>query len=116
MGVTATVVHDTLSNKKGSVLEDTWDWYAQDVCGNIWYLGEDTKEFKSGQVVSTEGSWEAGVDGAQAGVAMPASPTVGLSYRQEYYAGQAEDSGSVLSVGEQDRVPLRAFHRCAAHP
>jgi len=108
VGVTATVVHDTLSNN-GSVLEDTWDWYAQDVCGNIWYLGEDTKEFKSGQVVSTEGSWETGVDGAQAGVALPATPAVGQTYRQEYYAGQAEDSGSILSVTEQDRVPYGHF-------
>ena len=59
--------------------------------------------------MSTEGSWEAGVDGAQAGVALPATPSVGLSYRQEYYAGQAEDSASVLSLGEQDRVPYRHF-------
>lgn len=108
VGVDATVVHDTLS-RNGAVLEDTWDWYAQDVCGNVWYLGEDTKEYKAGQVVSTEGSWEAGVDGAQPGVAVPGSPAVGLSYRQEYYAGQAEDSGAILSVTEQNRVPYAHF-------
>ena len=63
--------------KDGEKVEDTFDWYAQDKDGNIWYLGEDTKEYEDGKVVSTEGSWEAGVDGAQAGVIVPAKPEAG---------------------------------------
>ena len=99
LGITVTVVHDQL--KKGSeVVEDTFDWYAQDAQGNLWYMGEDTKEFKNGQVATTEGSWEAGVDGAQPGIILPASPAVGQAYRQEYYAGHAEDNASILSVDE----------------
>ena len=90
LGISATVVHDVVT-QDGSVKEDTLDWYAQDVDGNIWYLGEDTKEYENGVVVSTEGSWEAGVDGAQAGIVLPANPEVGMTYRQEYYAGEAED-------------------------
>ena len=46
--------------------------------GNVWYLGEDTKEYKDGQVSSTKGSWEHGVDGAYAGIIMPAKPRPGL--------------------------------------
>jgi hypothetical protein len=104
-GIEARVVHDVVT-EGGRLVEDTYDWYAQDDDGNVWYLGEDTKEYEDGKVVSTEGSWEAGVDGAQAGVAMPARPRVGLSYRQEHYAGQAEDEARVLSLDEQAEVPF----------
>ncbi len=107
LGIPATVVHDVVS-QDGEVIEDTFDWYAQDKWGNIWYLGEDTKEYDNGKV-STEGSWEAGVDGAQAGVALPGSPEVGQTYRQEYYAGEAEDSGEVLSLDESVEVPFGLF-------
>ncbi|HET6748137.1 MAG TPA: hypothetical protein VFL71_02660, partial [Actinomycetes bacterium] len=86
-----------------------YDWYAQDDKGNIWYLGEDTKEYENGKVSSTEGSWEAGVDGAQPGILLPASPQPGLSYRQEYYKGEAEDAAQVLSVDKQAKVPFGAF-------
>jgi hypothetical protein len=96
LGVTATVVHDTLTiNDEKS--EETDDWYAQDKDGNVWYLGEATKEFdETGKVISTEGSWEAGVDGAVAGIYMPADPQVGQSFAQEFYAGHAEDHFVVL--------------------
>jgi hypothetical protein len=67
------VVHDQVSRDG----EDTYDWYAQDKDGNVWYFGEDTKEFEGGQVVSTEGSWEAGKDGALPGIVMEADPRVG---------------------------------------
>jgi hypothetical protein len=107
-GIEALVVHDVVT-EDGEVKEDTFDWYAQDADGNIWYLGEDTKEFEDGKVVSTEGSWEAGVDGAQAGVLLPADPEVGMRYRQEYYEGEAEDAGEVLSLDEQVRVPYGSF-------
>lgn len=109
--ISATVVHDVVT-EDGSVIEDTLDWYAQDVDGNIWYLGEDTKEYENGVVVSTEGSWEAGVDGAQAGILLPAGPEVGMTYRQEYYAGEAEDRAKVLSLDEHVEVPYGAFDGC----
>ena len=111
LGISATVVHDAVT-ENGSIKEDTLDWYAQDVEGNVWYLGEDTKEYETGQVVSTEGSWEAGVDGAQPGVVVPAAPTAGMTYRQEYYAGQAEDNGKVLSLDEHVEVPYGTFDGC----
>ena len=109
-GVTARVVRDT-ATENGKVIEDTFDWYAQDGRGNVWYLGEDTKEYENGKVVSTKGSWEAGVDGATAGIVMPARPRVGMSYRQEYYRGHAEDRAKILSLGEQAEVPFGHFDR-----
>jgi hypothetical protein len=108
LGLTATVVHD-LATEHGQWVENTFDWYAQDVCGNVWYLGENTKEYEDGVVVSTAGSWEAGVNDAQPGVVMPADPQVGLSYRQEYYAGEAEDAATILSLTEQAQVPYGHF-------
>jgi hypothetical protein len=110
MGIEARVVHDRVTNEQdGSLVEDTYDWYAQDDQGNIWYLGEDTKEYENGKVTSTEGSWQAGVDGAQPGILLPAAPKPGLSYRQEYYKGEAEDAAQVLSVDQQAKVPFGAF-------
>jgi hypothetical protein len=108
LGIDATVVHDVVT-EDGALVENTWDWYAQDKDGNVWYLGERTKEYENGKVVSTEGSWEAGVDGAQPGVIVPGDPEVGLTYRQEYYKGQAEDAAAILSLDEQARVPYGSF-------
>jgi hypothetical protein len=107
-GVTARVVRDVVT-EKGKFVEVTDDWYAQDRRGNIWYLGEATTEYENGKPVSTEGSFEAGVDGAQAGVIMPAHPRPGLRYRQEYYEGHAEDRAKVMSLREQAEVPFGHF-------
>jgi hypothetical protein len=109
-GVTARVVRDTVT-QDGQLVEDTFDWYAQDKDGNIWYLGEDTAEYENGQVSSTEGSWEASVDGAQPGIAIPADPKPGLKYRQEYYKGEAEDNGEVLSTKEMAEVPAGLYKK-----
>ena len=108
MGVTCVVLHDVVS-LDGEVIEDTFDWYAQDRDGNVWYFGEDTKEIENGEVVSTAGSWEAGVDGAQPGIVMLAQPRVGQAYRQEFYEGEAEDMGKVLSLSERAEVPYGSF-------
>jgi hypothetical protein len=107
-GVTARVVRDVAS-EDGEPVEVTEDWYAQDRSGNVWYLGEDTAEYENGRVVSREGSFEAGVDGAQPGVIMPAHPRPGMRYRQEYYAGHAEDRAKVVSRREQAEVPFGHF-------
>jgi hypothetical protein len=109
-GVTARVVHDVVT-EKGRPVEVTDDWYAQDRKGAIWYLGEYTKEYENGRVVSTEGSFEAGVDGARAGIIMPAKPRPGQKYRQEFYAGHAEDRGQIVSLREQAEVPFGHFRR-----
>jgi hypothetical protein len=111
MGISATVVRDIVT-QDGEVIEDTFDWYAQDVDGNIWYMGEDTKEYEDGVVTTTEGSWEAGVDGALAGVLLPGDPQVGMAYRQEYYAGEAEDNGEVLALDAHVEAPYGSFDGC----
>ena len=104
MGVPATVVHDQVFSN-GELAEDTFDWYAQDAAGNVWYFGEDTTEYKNGAVSSTTGSWEAGVDGALPGIVMLAQPTVGTAYHQEYRKGEAEDVGKVIATGDSVTVP-----------
>lgn len=108
LGIAATVVHDVVT-ENGDLKEDTFDWYAQDADGNVWYLGEDTKEYENGKVVTTKGSWEAGVDGAQAGILLPGDPKVGMTYRQEYYAGEAEDRAEIRSLDERVEVPFGSF-------
>ncbi len=105
MGVTCAVIHDVVEDN-GVLIEDTWDWYAQDKDGNVWYFGEATQKFENGKT-STEGSWEHGVDGAKAGVVMWGNPEakIGEMYRQEYYANHAEDWGKVLGVTESATTP-----------
>ena len=96
LGVTTTVVHDRVY-EDGVLTEDTFDWYAQDKQGNVWYFGEDTKELdENGNVVSTEGTWQAGVNGAEPGIVMLAHPHKGDKYQQEFAAGVAEDMAQVL--------------------
>jgi hypothetical protein len=107
-GVTGRIVHDR-ATEDGQIVEDTFDYYAQDAAGNIWYLGEDTTEYENGKPVSKEGSWEAGVDGAQAGIVMLAHPKVGRRYREERYPRHAMDGAKVLSRSEQAQVPFGHF-------
>src|SRR6266516_6084752 len=105
-GVRCTVVSDRLF-LAGRLAERTTDWYAQDKAGNVWYLGEATAELDlAGRVTSTEGSWQAGRQGAQAGIYMTAQPMVGQSRRQEYYKGHAEDHFAVLSLRASVSVPF----------
>jgi hypothetical protein len=107
-GIDATVVHD-VESEDGELVEDTYDWFAQDRWGNVWYLGEDTKEYENGRVISTKGSWTHGVDGAQGGIVMPARPEVGATFRQEYYEGEAEDRAEIVSLDERATVPFGSF-------
>ena len=109
-GVSATVVHDIVY-LDGQIVEETYDWYAQDKGGNVWYLGEAVDNYENGAVVNHDGSWEWGVDGALPGVMMWADPSAHLNeqYYQEYYAGEAEDTGKVLSIDEKVAVPFGSF-------
>jgi hypothetical protein len=107
-GVTARVVRDVVS-ENGVPTEVTDDWYAQDNAGNIWYMGEATTEYVDGKPKTTAGSFEAGVDGAQPGIIMPADPKPGLTYREEYYEGEAEDAARIVSLGEQAEPPAGHF-------
>lgn len=110
-GVRTTVVRDRLY-LSGRLEERTSDWYAQDKKGNVWYFGEATAELdRRGRVTTTEGSWQSGVDGARAGVFMPAHPKAGQSALQEYYKGHAEDHFRVLSLSASVRVPFVATKR-----
>lgn len=104
-GVRARVVHDRVIHG-GRVTERTSDWYAQDKSGTVWYLGEATAELNSkGKVISTEGSFTAGRDGAKGGIFMPANPQVGQSFKQEDLKGQAEDRFKILSLSASVTTP-----------
>jgi hypothetical protein len=107
-GITARVVRDTVRSD-GEVVEDTFDWYAQDSAGNVWYMGEDTAEFENGKIATRAGSFEAGADGALPGIMLPAEPQVGQKYRQEYLKGEAEDNGEVLGLNQLVEVPAGRY-------
>lgn len=110
MGVTTTIMRDTVY-LNGEIREDTYDWFAQDKDGNVWYFGEDVNDYENGVVVSKAGSWEAGVDGALPGIVMYGDPAahLGESYLQEYYAGEAEDTADLLSVRENLEIAFGSF-------
>jgi hypothetical protein len=108
-GVPCVVINDQLS-EAGKLFERTTDYYTQDLQGNVWYFGEATAELDlNGTVTSTEGSWLAGKDGAQPGIFMEAQPVVGHAFRQEYYAGNAEDQYAVVSMASSVKVPYGSF-------
>jgi hypothetical protein len=110
-GVRCTVIDDR-GYVSGKLAERTTDWYAQDRQGNVWYFGESTAELDAkGRVTSTEGTWRAGVDGAKAGIYMPAHPRVGQSYAQEFYKGHAEDHFRVVALAASVSVPYTSSRR-----
>jgi len=111
LGVTCVVVKDTVT-VDGELEEDTLDWYAQDKQGNVWYFGENAKQYAGGLIIGIEGSWEAGVNGAQPGIVMEANPAVGDIYRQEFAPGEAEDMAEVLSLTEATTVPFGTYTNC----
>jgi hypothetical protein len=102
-GIEARVVSDIVT-EHGKPVEVTKDWYAQDSHGNVWYFGEDTIAYEHGRPIDN-GSWEAGVDGAMPGIALPAKPKVGMTYREEYSKGEAEDQSRVIRLDAQAEVP-----------
>jgi hypothetical protein len=109
LNVECTVVHDQ-NFEEGALVEDTFDYYAQDRSGNVWYFGEDTRELdEQGRVTSTEGSWRAGVDGAAPGLIMEAHPKPGDLYYQEMLANVAEDMASIRSLTTSTCVPYGCF-------
>jgi hypothetical protein len=111
MGIEVMVVRDTVTDLEGELIEDTEDWFAQDVHGNVWYFGEIALSFEGGRLVDIEGSWTAGVERAKPGIAMPAAPPAGLTYRQEFDLGGAEDAGRVLDTRGSASTPAAS---CAA--
>src|SRR6266850_3564519 len=103
-GITARMVSD-VSTHNGTLLEKTFDFYAQDKQGNVWYLGEDTTAFLANGKTDTSGSWMAGVNDAEPGLIMEANPQIPDAYRQEFLAGQAEDTAWVVELGGTVTVP-----------
>jgi hypothetical protein len=110
-GVATTEVRDTVY-ENGQLFETALDFYAQDSQGNVWYFGENTAEYRHGQVISTAGSWEAGVNGALPGIVMEAHPQVGDTYQQEFAVGVAQDMATVLNLDGTITVPFGTFNNC----
>ena len=108
LGVTSVVVRDTVSSH-GKPIERTFDWYAQDKYGNVWYMGEDTREVRHGRFVKMSDSWQGGVNGAEPGIIMPGNPRPGDEYRQEYCPGHALDQAEVLGRGGPIEVPNGSY-------
>jgi len=111
LGVTCTIVRDVVS-LDGVMIEDTYDWYAQDTDGNVWYFGEDVSNYENGVFQDKEGSFKAGVDGALPGIVMLAHPVMEMPYRQEYYFNVAEDWGKVVATGLNVTTPMGSFMNC----
>jgi hypothetical protein len=111
LGIPCTVVRDTVS-EHGAPVERTFDWYAQDKAGNVWYMGENSLELQHGHFVKASDSWKSGVKGAEPGIIMPADPQPGDAYRQEYYPpGKAVDEAHVLGTRGSFQVPYGSFKR-----
>jgi hypothetical protein len=105
-GVTTTVVRDVVHRPDGTLAEKTFDWYAADQDGNVWYFGEDTATYdEDGKLEDREGSWQAGVDGAVAGIIMPANPGPSTAAYMEYAKGEAEDQAWVVQRLPSVRTP-----------
>jgi hypothetical protein len=111
LGIRCTIVRDTVS-EHGHAVERTFDWYAQDSAGNVWYMGENSLELRHGHFVRASDSWKSGVNGAKPGIIMPGHPRAGEAYRQEYYPpGEALDEARVVGIQASVTVPYGTFER-----
>jgi hypothetical protein len=95
----------------GSLVEVSHNFFVQNQGGDVCYYGEDVDIYQNGVVVSHGGAWRAGVNGALPGIFMPASPTVGMGFRQEVAPGVAEDRVTITAVGDTVTVPAGTFTR-----
>ncbi len=112
LGITCIIVNFK-AYLNGKLIEEAWDWYAQDNDGNVWYFGEDVDNYNTdGTLKDHGGSWQAGVDGAQPGTIMPANPQAGTKYREEYYFNHAEDEAEILETGVTVTIPLGTYTNC----
>jgi hypothetical protein len=111
LGVECASVQDVVY-LDGEPIEDTIDWYAQDSDGNVWYFGEISFSYEDGYINSIEGSWLAGEDGAKPGIVMLGDPVVGVTYRQEWLLGDAEDAATVLATDASVDIPFGMFTDC----
>ncbi len=112
MGITCIIVNFK-GYLNGKLIEEAWDWYAQDKDGNLWYFGETVDNYNAnGTLIDHGGSWEAGVDGAQPGMIMPANPQTGMKYREEYYFGHAEDEAEIIATGLSETISLGTYGSC----
>lgn len=111
MGVKTLVIWDRVW-LNDQLIEETYDWYAQHKNGDVWYFGEESREYNNGKASSTHGSWESGINGALPGIIMKGNPQVGDDYRQEYYKGEAEDKATVLALNEKVTTPYGTFDNC----
>lgn len=110
-GVTTLVYRDKVY-VAGVMVEDTWDYLAQDAIGNVWYFGENVNNYEEGVIVDHDGSWLAGENGAEAGIWMKANPKVGDTYKQEYLKGEAEDMADVVSISEKLTIRGKQYENC----
>jgi hypothetical protein len=111
MGIHARVVLDQVFSG-GKPEERTFDWYAQDKHGNVWYMGENSSNYEHGRWVKDDGSWTAGVGNGKPGIIMLAHPHRGDRYRQEYSPGHAVDQAEVLGISSRPvHTPFRTFAR-----
>lgn len=95
------------------LIEDTKDYLAQNrLTGDVWYFGEDVKNYEDGVFVGNDGSWQAGVDGALPGIWYKANPNKGDRYYQEYYVGEAEDQVRVVATDASVSVPYGSYRNC----
>ena len=112
MGITCIIINFR-AYLNGNLIEEAWDWYGQDNSGNVWYFGEAVDNYHiNGTLQDHAGSWEAGMDGAQPGIIMPANPTVGFAYREEYYFNHAEDEAEITATGLTITIPLGTYSNC----
>ena len=111
LGVATTVVHDRVY-LDGDLVEDTFDWFAQDRDGNVWYFGEKSYSIVGGVIADSAGSWEAGVNGGVPGIFMLAEPEVGTKYQQEFARGVAEDMAKVVSLSKTVVISYGTFEEC----
>jgi len=106
--VTTRVVEERQA-EDGELVELARNFFVQAPDGTVCYYGEDVDEYDNGRLIGHDSQWRAGVGGNLPGIIMPAHPTVGVEYNQEFAPGVALDHAKVIATGQPLTVPAGMF-------
>jgi hypothetical protein len=79
---------------------------------DVYYFGEEVDIYEDGEIVSHDGAWLAGVDGALPGIVMPGSFLLGSRYYQEVAPGVALDRAEHTAEGLVVETGAGEFEGC----
>jgi hypothetical protein len=93
----------------GELAEISYNYFAQDARGNVYYFGEDVDDYEDGEVVGHGGAWLVGRNAVEPCLFMPAELVVGFGFKPENSPPDAEEWDEIAALDAKLKVPAGEF-------